>query len=388
MLKHLSILFLASTIFIACGSSSNKTNVTITGKVTNGDNETVYLQKFVDSLNNFHIIDSAALNQGSFTFKTNVDSMEFLLIGHKTSAPIELIAQKGEKIELAYDITNLPQSIDISGSNQSILNTNNYKFVAEFEAVKKAFSEKLNTLDYSDSLGRQEILKEFEVERAQFQKEKALRFSENIGSPSIHVFLPYLNPENELKYFQDIEATFAQTLNNTIWHKSVKRKLEEVENYLLQRQRYEEQQKALAKLAPGNPAPEITLNDPSGNSRSLSDLKGKVVLIDFWASWCRPCRAENPNVVRLYNKYKNKGFDIFSVSLDQQADKWIAAIEQDGLVWENHVSDLLGWNTSVTSLYGFSGIPYTVLIDKQGNIIASKLRGPSLEAKLKEIFGS
>lgn len=133
-------------------------------------------------------------------------------------------------------------------------------------------------------------------------------------------------------------------------------------------------------------APEIALNNPQGKQIKLSSLKGKYVLIDFWASWCGPCRQENPNVVRLYNEYKDKGFTIYSVSLDKDISAWQKAIESDGLSWPNHVSDLLGWESSMPQLYGFQGIPHTVLIDKEGKIIGVGLRGQSLEQKLKELF--
>ena len=133
-------------------------------------------------------------------------------------------------------------------------------------------------------------------------------------------------------------------------------------------------------------APEIALNNPDGVELKLSSLQGKYVLIDFWASWCGPCRRENPNVVRLYHKFKDKGFTIFSVSLDSNPEAWKAAIETDGLVWPNHVSDLLHWNSPLPQLYGFSGIPHTVLLNKEGNVIGVGLRGESLEQKLNEIF--
>jgi thiol-disulfide isomerase/thioredoxin len=120
---------------------------------------------------------------------------------------------------------------------------------------------------------------------------------------------------------------------------------------------------------------------------SLKDLRGKVVLIDFWASWCGPCRRENPNVVKVYNAYKDKGFDVLGVSLDTNKDKWVAAIASDQLSW-HHVSDLKGWSSALSKPYGVRGIPHTVLVDKKGEIIATKLRGGQLEAKLKEIFGS
>ncbi len=140
-------------------------------------------------------------------------------------------------------------------------------------------------------------------------------------------------------------------------------------------------------LAIGMVPPEIELPTPEGKMLKLSDLRGKVVLIDFWASWCGPCRKENPNVVRVYEKYQNKGFEILGVSLDRSREPWLQAIEKDGLEWL-HVSDLQYWNSAAAKNYMVSGIPATFLLDKEGKIIAKNLRGPSLEAKLAEVLGS
>jgi peroxiredoxin len=141
-----------------------------------------------------------------------------------------------------------------------------------------------------------------------------------------------------------------------------------------------------SKIQMGQPAPEISLPTPEGEELSLSDLRGKVVLIDFWASWCKPCRAENPVVVQAYNQYKDQGFEILGVSLDRSKEAWLQAIEKDGLTWP-HVSDLQFWNSAAAKEYGVSAIPYTVLVDREGNVIAERLRGGSLNAKLAEIFG-
>lgn len=145
-------------------------------------------------------------------------------------------------------------------------------------------------------------------------------------------------------------------------------------------------QKLQSVVMVGMEAPNIVMTDTAGVVRSLSDLRGKVVLIDFWASWCGPCRMENPNVVRVYQKYHDKGFEIFSVSLDKDRDKWVAAIKKDNLFWPNHVSDLKYWSSAAGRLYGISSIPATVLIDRDGKVLARNLRGPQLEQKLKEIF--
>jgi peroxiredoxin len=137
----------------------------------------------------------------------------------------------------------------------------------------------------------------------------------------------------------------------------------------------------------GGEAPDFTQNDPDGNPIQLSDLRGKVVLLDFWASWCGPCRRENPNVVKLYEAYKDKGFEILGISLDKDKGRWLQAIEKDGLKWL-HVSDLKGWKNEVGQLYGVSSIPHTVLLDAEGRIISQKLRGPALEQKVAEILGA
>jgi len=135
----------------------------------------------------------------------------------------------------------------------------------------------------------------------------------------------------------------------------------------------------------GAVAPDFEQKTPEGESMKLSDLRGKVVLVDFWASWCGPCRRENPNVVNLYNKYKADGFDVLGVSLDRTKNKWTGAIEKDKLEW-HHVSDLKGWKNAVAKQYSVRSIPHTILLDRDGKIIARNIRSHELAGKLKEIF--
>jgi len=169
-----------------------------------------------------------------------------------------------------------------------------------------------------------------------------------------------------------------------------------------------EKQLSLQRIAVGRVAPDIDLPSPTGKNYALSDYKGKVVLLDFWASWCGPCRRENPNVVKVYNKYKNQGFEVFSVSLDglddrtkarfgtaeqieaqmkRSKDRWEQAIKADGLTWTGHVSDLKKWNSAPAQTYGVSGIPRTFMIDRDGKIAAIGLRGAeAIETELKKLL--
>ena len=133
-------------------------------------------------------------------------------------------------------------------------------------------------------------------------------------------------------------------------------------------------------------APNIILQNSAGDTIQLKNLQGNYVLLDFWASWCQPCRHENPNVVRIYNKYHSLGFEVFSVSLDANKEQWTKAIVKDGLAWKNHGCDFGGWQSAPAQAYRVDAIPCTFLLDKKGKVIAKNLRGEELEQKLSELF--
>ena len=146
-----------------------------------------------------------------------------------------------------------------------------------------------------------------------------------------------------------------------------------------------ERMEKVAAVAIGKVAPDFTLNTPEDKPLSMHSIKGKVKVIDFWASWCGPCRGENPNVVKVYEEFHPKGLEILSVSLDNNKEAWLKAIEDDKLTW-NHVSDLQGWNNAAAQLYGVNGIPHLIVLDENNVIVAKNLRGNALKEKIAELL--
>jgi len=194
-----------------------------------------------------------------------------------------------------------------------------------------------------------------------------------------------LSNKNDLAVLMFLEV-FPRDKNQTLHQEIIKALYAKYPDHPIVAERYKVETSPATSTSIGAMAPELAFQNPDGKIMKLSDLKGKVVLLDFWASWCRPCRQENPNVVAAYKKYHDKGFEIYSVSLDKDKTSWMKAIEADGLIWPNHVSDLGYWQSQGAKIYGVNSIPATFLIGKDGRIVAKNLRGAALENALKELL--
>jgi peroxiredoxin len=232
---------------------------------------------------------------------------------------------------------------------------------------------KLNEAYYEAmSANKSEAIKQIQVDAMDLESEQSKAVKETINSMGSSfatlAAIGLLNTKNEFQFIDSLADKLNEEYPDNKMIIQLKQQLNE-----------------MRALSLGQVAPDFELPTPDGKMVKLSDLRGKYVMIDFWAAWCKPCREENPNVVRLYEEYKDKGFDIIGVSLDRTKEAWVEAIEQDGLTW-TQVSDLAYFNSAAATLYQIEAIPATYLLDPEGKIIGKDLRGPSLENKLAEIF--
>ena len=291
-----------------------------------------------------------------------------LALGPQNAILFELENQK--KIEIEADANKLSETYTVKGSKDSEL----LKELNSLMLVPQKQMEGLNQrYIMATQTGQQDSVKAIEARAMQIQKASEGSFKNFIRKNpnsimSVYSTLTLINPEEQYAFADSMLTIYKKTQPNSKYTKALNERLSK-----------------LGSVRIGGMAPDITLPTPDGGTKSLSSLKGKYVLIDFWASWCGPCRRENPNVVKMYEKYKDKGFEIFGVSFDQSKEKWVEAIAKDKLTWP-HVSDLKGWESAAGKLYNITSIPHTVLIDKEGKIIAKNLRGAALEAKLAEVL--
>jgi len=361
-MKKIKFILIGLLGFAACKSSSDE--ALVKGQIKNMPDGDIY---FIRSSNEEHI-DTIQVKDGKFEWKTKVQEPTVYMINFGANQqPAFVILESGETT-ISYVADSL-NSIEIQGGKeQSLYNT----FIKTCKPVFRSM----------DSLGQLAVANEENVALLQelqteffkldaIIKEKQMAFvkANNESVAATFVAVNYLNEK------MDKTAADAENMLNLLAPKA---------RETFYGKRIAELLKQLKGTSVGQPAAEFTLNDPSGKAVSLSDYKGKVVLIDFWASWCGPCRGENPNVVAAYLRYKDKNFTVLGVSLDKNKADWLQAIQEDKLIWK-HVSDLKFWETPMVQLYGFNGIPYNVLIDPQGIVIADNLRGSQLLDKLNEV---
>ena len=365
---------------------------TIEGKITNGAGKKIYLFEYGANVP-VKIDSNIADEMGTYNLQGQGVGFKFYSIGNTVNNVAALLLKGGEKISLNSDFNQMSISAEASGSEDTkIMHAFSFKQKIFFDTMQSYKSE-IEALDYEESVKREIIIRKAEKVKEDFNVFKYNFINTNLHSPAVYMAASELyDIVNEIEYLKKIEKTMHDHMNGSPFHLAVSQKIAQanqaISNAARQKQMITEQKSAFANagISIGNKAPDLNFPNPSGKNIALSSLKGKIVLLDFWASWCKPCRAENPNVVRLYKQYKDKGFTIYSYSLDKDAEKWKGAIQQDGLTWPYHASDLKGWQAAGSALYNVRSIPQTFLIGRDGNIIDIGLRGYELEEKLKELL--
>lgn len=347
--------------------------VEISGNVFNTTSvDSVMISQYFGGTNYKDFLKAKLDKKGNYVMKGTLPSKDFYVfrVGNQH---INLILRDSAKIRLNADARNVVYYHTLTGSDES-------NQVNEFVREWQTYSQKR---DSASAMLRQHpenteaINQSFQNVYYNFQTFRQAYISKNQNSPALLPVISSLELDKEFATYETLVKQIYSSFGGSPVVEATK-------------QQYDDrvrQMEAMNFLAPGKMAPDFTQNDVNGKPITLSSLRGNVVLIDFWASWCGPCRAENPNVVRLYNKYKDKGFTVMSVSLDKDKQRWIEAIAKDNLSWPNHVSDLKHWSNEVAKLYQVTGIPFTVLVDQEGKVIATKLRGPQLESTLQSIYG-
>jgi len=360
----------ALAILILFSCSNGKAGGNITGKISGGNGKTLYIDRL--SSNSVNPLDSVKIPaDGAFSFNVKVTETGFFRLRLEENNFAVLMLEPTTKLNFDAEAENLGLTCKITGAPDNewlsdatrMLIKNGIKGDSLQNVASMIPDIQTNT---AEQIRFQKMFAEMQEKENQMIRDYVTKHPNSLTCLAL---VERLNPDADFAYFKLLDEGLSKAHPKSEFTKGFHERVSE-----------------LSKLAVGSPAPEINLNNPQDAPIPLSSLKGKVVLIDFWASWCRPCRAENPNVVRIYDKYNTKGFEVYSVSLDKSKEAWVEAISKDGLKWKSHVSDLGYWSSSVVKQYNISGIPMTYLIDKDGKIIGKGLRGDDLEKKLDEIF--
>lgn len=340
----------------------------ISGKLENSTDKEIFLSVLAND--EFIVVDSTEIDpDGHFEFNGDTAEPEIYRISIGPGNSLAVVPDAA-RIEIEADAADLGETYAVRGSEESLLLKALMRIVRQSQKEQSVIEKKFMTVRAE---GKMDSVFYYQQKYLELQAEYVRKLKgfirQNYDSfVATYAVFSLMNGGDEEVFADSMRGVFN---NNIPGSKYVQRLNERVEGK--------------TGLTVGSYAPDITLEQPDGKALSLSSLRGKYVLVDFWASWCRPCRAENPVMVALYSRYKTNGFEILGVSLDESRNQWLRAIQVDGLPWR-HVSDRQGAAGPAAQAYHVDAIPMTVLLDKSGRIMAWNLRGDALEKKLGELF--
>ncbi|MGC1391630.1 MAG: TlpA disulfide reductase family protein [Bacteroidales bacterium] len=367
-MKKVIYLFVIGAILSSC---SSKPHYLIKGKIDGSDSITFYLQK--REAGRAVSIDSAVSRKGLFIMKGGaVDYPQMIqLVAGNTKKRTSFYLENSDSITVTGSLDSLFKAKVTGSKTQNEYNA----FIDSNKPVSDNYSRLVGIYQSASQSGNAPLVAKLEKQldsiqavMTDIQKNFVKTHPHSYVSPSILVSLSYEMEAGEIESMVNSLDTAIAALPPI---KSLKERII-----------------AMKLVAVGQKAPDFTLSDVNGNPVALSSKIGsKLLLIDFWASWCNPCRQENPNVVKVFNEFHKKGFDVFGVSLDQKKEPWVKAISDDKLTW-THVSDLQYWNNAAAKLYAVNSIPANFLLDETGKIVGKNLRGEDLYKKVNEVLGA
>jgi peroxiredoxin len=384
-MRKFVLLVLSALIISSCGF---RKKIKVKGQLINASNEYIFLKEMTST--DVFTVDSTKIDaEGEFILRGEKDKPAFYMLYLTRNNNITLIIKPGEKLKISGDIKDLVHTYTVEGSPDSRLakelNDKINSTLGKIDSLGRTYHDSIHSKNILTIRAKLDSIYETIVNN-QLDYTKAF-ITNNLHSMASLMALyqqlspkrSVLNPAEHFELFKMVDSVMMIDFPTTDAVQSLHKLIGDVTDQ--KRQQAETQR----KVATGAFAPEIALASTKGEIVLLSSKRGKYVLVDFWASWCKPCRQENPNLVKAFNKYRYQGFDIFQVSLDRNKESWLKGIQDDQLNW-TQVSDLKMWDSPVVGLYGIQGIPHNLLLDPNGKIIAKDLLGGELAFKLKEIF--